>query len=216
MDKVLERMRDLKQPIAEKKINEMIKTHVLTLPGIKSASVDVSREGLDIKVSFSDDRPTVKRRLKFVELVWTSHKRAFVFEPAEPFDYMKDQPTYACVATALTAVLQQLLGLDAKRLKEEKFSTDIGFVTGVMEKDGKLQYDLRRIPLLAQYVHYRVMGQAPLDHLNVKDCWFEGGKIIVRIDNNRIVDQIKGMNLDPASLRRMLKGDFSEFTDEKT
>ena len=84
MDKVLERMRDLKQPIAEKKINEMIKTHVLTLPGIKSASVDVSREGLDIKVSFSDDRPTVKRRLKFVELVWTSHKRAFVFELVVP------------------------------------------------------------------------------------------------------------------------------------
>ena len=57
MDKVLDRMRDLKMPVPERKIGKMLQTHVLVLPGIKSASVDISREGLTIKVGFSDGRP---------------------------------------------------------------------------------------------------------------------------------------------------------------
>jgi len=215
MDKVLERMRDLKMPVSERKVKKMIASHVMALEGIKSAKVGISREGLSVKASFSDGRQTVRRKMKFVELMWTPHKRSFIFEPDESFDYLKDQATYACVVTALATVLQQMLGFTDKKLKEEDFSKEIGQVTGVIEKDGKLYYDLRRIPLLRQYVHYRVMGQAPMDHLNVTDCWFENGKIVVRMDNNKLVDQIKSMNMDPATLRKMMKGDMSDLTEEK-
>ena len=215
MGKVLERMRDLKMPISQRKVNKMITSHVETLEGVRSAKVSITREGLSTKVSFSDSRKTVKRKLNFAKLVWTSHKRAFVFEPAAPFDYMKDHATYACITTTLAAVLQQMLGFNEKKLKEENFSTEIGMVSGVMEKEGKLYYELKRMPLLRQYVHYRVMGQAPMDHLNVTDCWFENGKIVVRIDNNRLVDQIKSMNLDPSELRKMMKGDMSGLTGEE-
>ena len=215
VEKVLERMRDMKVPIAEKKIAQMLATHVEVLPGVKSASVDLSREGLGIKVTFRDERPTLRRQLKFVALVWTSHKRAFVFAPVEPFDYQKDQITYACVVTALATVLQQVMGFTKEKLAEAKFSTEVGFVSGVIEKDGQLHYDIRRVPLLRQYAHFRVMGQAPLEHLNVTDCWIEGGRFMVRIDNNRIVDQIKSMNLDAGALRKMAKGDYSDFTGEK-
>ena len=216
MDKVLEKMRDLKMPISQKKINKMIATHVETLEGVKSAKVDVSSDGLTIKASFRDDRSSIKHKLKFVELIWSSHKRAFVFEPEEKFDVMKDHAAYACVATTIAAALQQMLGFDKKKLEEENFSTEIGnVITGVMEKDGKLFYDLKRIPLLRQYVHYRVMGQAPMDHLNVIDCWFEGGKIVIRIDNNRLVDQIRGMDLSMSDLQKMMKGDPSAATGEE-
>jgi len=215
MDKVLEKMRDLKMPVSQKKINKMIATHVETLDGVRSAKVDVSSDGLTVKASFSDDRPSIKHKLKFVELIWTSHKRAFVFEPEEKFDYLNDHAAYACVATTLAAALQQMLGFDKKKLEEENFSTEIGFVTGVMEKDKKLFYDLKRIPLLRQYVHYRVMGQAPMDHLNVTDCWFENSKIIVRVDNNRLVDQIRNMDLSPADLRKMMKGDPSALSEDE-
>ncbi|MCK4983497.1 MAG: hypothetical protein KAS17_11270 [Victivallaceae bacterium] len=215
MDKVLEKMRDLKMPTSQKKVNKNIETHVETLDGVKSAKVSINSDGLVIKVSFSDKRDTIKRTLGFEELIWTSHKRAFVFKPDTPFDYMKDQAAFACVITTIATVLQQMLGFNDKKLKEENFSTDISMVTGVMEKDGKLYYEMKRIPLLRQYVNYRVMGQAPMDHLNVIDCWFENGKIIVRIDNNRLVDQIRGMDLDPAELRQMMKGDMSGVTGEE-
>jgi hypothetical protein len=208
MDKVLEKMRDLKMPISQKKVNKMIATHVETLEGVKSAKVDINSEGMTIKASFRDERPSIKHKLKFVELIWTSHKKAFVFEFVEKFDVMKDHTAYACVATTIATALQQMLGFDKKKLEEENFSTDIGnVVSGVLEKDGKLYYDLKRIPLLRQYVHYRVMGQAPMDHLNVQDCWFESGKIIIRIDNNRLVDQIRGMNMSMSDLQKMMKGD---------
>ena len=215
MDKVLERMRDLKLPVSQRKINKMIASHVETLDDVKSAKVDLSREGLTVKVSFSDDRPSIKRCLKFVELIWSNHKRSFVFEPEEPFDCLKDHATYACIATTLAAVLKQMLGFTDKNIKDDSFKNDIGPVSGIMEKDGKIFYDIRRVPLLRQYTHYRVMGQAPMDHLNVVDCWFEGSKIMVRIDNNKIVDQIKNMNLDKESLRKMMKGDMSDYTGEE-
>ncbi len=211
MDKMLEKMRDLKMPVSQKNINKLIATHVETLPDVKSAKVDVSSDGLTIKVSFRDGKPSIKRKLNFVELVWNSHKRAFVFEPQDTFDAMKDFATYACVATTLAAALQQMLGFDKKKLEEQNFSTEIGnVVTGVLEKDGKLFYDLKRIPLLRQYVHFRVMGQAPLDHLNVTDCWCESGKIIVRVDNNRLVDQIRSMNMSMSDLQKMMKGQLDE------
>jgi len=216
MDKVLERMRDLKMPIAERKVRKLLDTHVRTLPGVRSADVDISRDGLTVKASYSDGRPASKHILKFVEMVWTSHKRSFVFAPAEPFDYLKDQVAYACVATVLVAILQQMLGMNEKKLEEEKFSTEVGPVTGVLEKDGKLHYDVRRIPVVRQYVNYRVMGQSPVEHLNMTDCWFENGRIVVRVDNNKIVDQIRSMNLDPAALRKMMKGDYSDFMDNET
>ena len=117
MDKVLEKMRDLKMPISQKKINKMIATHVETLDGVKSAKVDVSSDGLTIKASFRDDRSSIKHKLKFVELIWSSHKRAFVFEPEEKFDVMKDHAAYACVATTIATALQQMLGFDKKKLK---------------------------------------------------------------------------------------------------
>jgi hypothetical protein len=215
MDKVLERMRDLKLPVSQRKVNKMIASHVEVLDGVKSAKVDINRDGLYIKASFSDGRQTVKHRLKFVELIWSHHKRSFVFEPDEPFDCLKDHATYACTATTLAAVLKQMLGFTDKKLKDDSFKNDIGPVSGIMEKDGKIYYDIRRIPLLRQYTHYRVMGQAPMDHLNVVDCWFENGRIMVRIDNNKIVDQIKSMNLDQATLRKMMKGDMSDFTGDE-
>ena len=215
MDKVLERMRDLKLPVSQRKINKMIDSHVETLEGVKSAKVDVARDGFHIKVSFKDDRQSIKRVFTFSELIWTSHKRSFVFEPDSPFDFLRDQASYACIVSALATVLMQMLSFTDKKLKDVPFSKEIGPVTGVMEKDGKLYYDVRRIPLLRQYANYRIMGQAIMDHLNVIDCWFENGKIIIRIDNNKIVDQIKNMNIDPAALRKMMKGDLSDYTDEK-
>lgn len=215
MDKVLERMRDLKLPVSQRKINKMIDSHVETLEGVKSAKVDVARDGFHIKVSFKDDRQSIKRIFTFSELIWTSHKRSFVFEPDSPFDFLRDQASYACIVSALATVLMQMLSFTDKKLKDVPFSKEIGPVTGVMEKDGKLYYDVRRIPLLRQYANYRIMGQAIMDHLNVIDCWFENGKIIIRIDNNKIVDQIKNMNIDPAALRKMMKGDLSDYTDEK-
>jgi hypothetical protein len=208
MDKALERMRDWKMPTTQRAIGKQVVTHVLPLPGVSSAKVRISREGLNVKVSFSDGRTALRRELRFVELQWSPHKRAFVFEPVEQFDIQHEREVYACVVSALAAVLQQMLGFNEKKLKEENFSTAIGPVSGVLARDGKLYFDLRRVPLLRQYVHYRVMGQAPMDHLNVQDCWFEGSKIVVRIDNNRLVDQIKGMNLDQATLRKMMKGEM--------
>jgi len=49
-----------------------------------------------------------------------------------------------------------------------------------------------------------VMGQSPLDYLNVIDCWLESGKFIVRIDNNAVVDRLKSM--DPKQLQEAMKG----------
>jgi len=219
MDKVLERMRDLKMPVKSRAVDKLLATHVLTLPGISSAKVDISREGLALKISFSDGRPTIRRALKFVSLLWEPHKRSFVFEPAEPFDYLKDHATYACVATTLAAVMQTMLGFKEEQIKEHNFSTEIGPVTGVIEKDGKLYYDIRRIPLLRQYAHFRVMGQAPIEHVNITDCWCESGKIFLRFDMNRMVDQIKSQlgsgQLDIATLRKMLKGDYSHLTEDE-
>jgi hypothetical protein len=214
MDKALERMRDLKMPIAEKKVRALLATHVACLPGVKHADVDITRGGIVVKASFNDGRPGIRRELAFVELMWTSHKRAFVFRPAASYDYLKDQATYACVAALMVAVLQQMLGFDAKKLKEENFSHEVGPVTGVLDKDGTLHFDLRRIPVTRQYVNYRVMGQSPIEHLNVTDCWFENGRVMVRVDNNKLVDQIRNMNLDPAALRKMMKGDYSDFTGD--
>lgn len=209
MEKALERMRDLKQPVSEGKIKKLLSTHVESINGIKSARVSISHEGFTVKVSYSDDRASTKRKLFFEELVWSSHKRSLVLRPEEPYDVMKDQGTYACIATTLAAVLREMLGMTQKNMKTMEFSTDIGPVSGVMEKEGKHYYDFRRISLLRQYVHYRIHGHAPIDHLNVTDCWCENGKIVVRIDNNKIVDQIKNLNLDPAQLRNMMKGDMS-------
>jgi hypothetical protein len=210
MEKALERMRDLKMSTSEKQIGKLLATHVRVLPTVKSAKVSVSREGLSVRLSFSDGRPSVRRDLRFVELLWTPHKRAFVFAPADEFEIQKEQEVYACVAAALAAVMQQMLGFNEKKLKEENFSTEVGPVTGVLARDGKLSFDLRRVPLLRQYLHFRVMGQAPMDHLNVTDCWCENGKLVVRMDNNRLVDQIKGMDLDPTTLRKMMKGEMGE------
>jgi hypothetical protein len=210
MEKALERMRDLKMPTTEKQINKLLDSHVRVLPGVKSAKVSVARAGLTVKVAYSDGRPSARHELRFVELLWTPHKRAFVFEQVDDLDISKEHAVYACVATALAAVMQQMLGFNEKKLKEESFSTEIGPVTGVLAKEGKLFFDMRRVPLLRQYLHYRVMGQAPMDHLNVQDCWFESGKVVVRIDNNRLVDQIKGMDLDPATLRKMMKGEMGD------
>jgi len=215
MEKMLEKMRDLKMPVSQKNINKLIASHVESLDNVKSAKVDVSNEGLTIKVSFRDGTPSIKRKLNFVELIWTSHKRAFVFEPTENFDISKEFATYACVVTALAAAMQQMLGFDKKKLEEQNFSTEIGnVVSGVLAKDNKLFFDLKRIPLLRQYVHFRVMGQAPLDHLNVTDCWCENGKIVVRVDNNRLVDQIKSMNMSMSDLQKMMKGQLDDSANE--
>lgn len=209
MDKVLERMRDMKMPVTEKAVNKLIDSHMLTLPGIKSAGIDISREGLTVQVKYSDGRPPEKQTLKFVELVWTPHKRAFVFQAEPPFDYQKAYGVYAGVVTCLAAVMRQMLNMGEEKLKEAKFSSEIGpNISGVIEKDGKLWFEPRRVPLLRQYMYFRVMGQVLIDHLNITDCWFENGRVMVRIDNNRVVDQIKSMHLDPAQLRRMMKGDL--------
>ncbi len=211
MDKVLEKMRDLKMPASQKHVNKMLDACVEKVENIKSAKAKIDRGELAIKVSYKDGKPTFKRKLKFVELMWTSHKRSFIFEPEEPFDYQNEHGAYVCVAAALATILQQMLGLKKEQIEEANFNYEVGPVSGVIEKEGKLYYDIRRIPLLKQYAHYRVMGQAPMDHLNVTDCWFESGKVVVRIDNNKIVDQIKNMDLDPAALRKMMKGDMSDF-----
>jgi hypothetical protein len=210
MEKALERMRDLKQPISESKIKKLLATHVETIEGIKSAKVSISHEGFTVKVSYSDGRPATKRTLFFEELVWTSHKRSLVLRPDESYDVTKDHGTYACIVTLLAAVLREMLGMTQKNVKTVEFSTEIGVISGVIEKEGKHYYDFRRVPLLRQYVHYRIHGHAPIDHLNVTDCWCENGKVVVRIDNNKIVDQIKNLNLDPAQLRNMMKGDMSD------
>lgn len=210
VEKALEQMRDLKLPVSEKAVNKLVPTHLLTLPGVKSASIDIAREGLTVAVKYNDGRPAEKQTLRFIELVWTPHKRAFVFQAEPGFDYQKAYGIYAGVVTCLAAVMQQMLNIGEAKLKEANFSTDIGpVVSGVIEKDGKLWYEPRRIPLLRQYMYYRIMGQPVMDHLNVTDCWFENGRIMIRIDNNRIVDQIKSLQLDPAQLRRMLRGDMT-------
>jgi len=209
MDKVLEHMRDMKMPVTEKAVKKLIDSHMLTLPGVTSASIDISREGLTVHVKYSDGRPPEKQFLKFVEMVWTQHKRAFVFQPEPSYDWQKFHGIYAGVVTCLAAVLRQMLNMGEEKLKEANFSSEIGpSISGVMEKDGKLWFEPRRVPVLRQYMYFRIMGQVLIDHLNITDCWFENGRIIVRIDNNRIVDQIKSMNLDSAQLRRMMKGDL--------
>ena len=210
MEKVLEKMRDLKMSAKQKHVNKMVDACVENIDNIKSAKAEINRAELALKISYKDGTPTFKRKLKFVELMWTSHKRSFVFEPEEPFDYKKEQGAYLCVVATLATILQQMLGMKKEMIEEANFSHEVGPITGVMEKDGKLFYDVKRIPLLRQYANYRMMGQAPMDHLNVVDCWFESGKAVVRIDNNRIVDQIKGMNLDPAALRKMMQGDIGD------
>lgn len=206
MDKVLERMRDLKQPISDGKIKKLIATHVLTLPHVKSAKCSITRDGFDIKVSYDDSRDSTRRVLAFEQWIWTPQKRALVVTPDKPYDPTSDQGTYSCLVTALAAILREMLGMNEKTLKEDPFSTEIGPIAGVIEKEGKHYYEFRRIPLLKQYVNYRLQGQCPIDHLNVVDAWCENGKFIVRIDNNKIVDQIKNMDLDPAQLRQMMKG----------
>lgn len=209
MEQALERMRDMKMPVTERAVNKLIDSHILTLPGVRAASIAISREGLTVQVKYSDGRPPEKQFLKFVEMVWTPHKRAFVFQAEPRFDYQQAYGIYAGVVTCLAAVLRQMMNMGEEKMKEANFSTDIGpSISGVIEKDGKLWYEPRRIPLLRQYMHFRVMGQVLIDHLNITDCWFENGRIMVRIDNNRVVDQIKSMNLDPAQLRRMMKGDL--------
>ncbi len=210
MEKVLEKMRDLKMSAKQKHVNKMVDACVENIDNIKSAKAEINRAELAIKVSYKDGTPTFKRKLKFVELMWSSHKRSFIFEAEDPFDYKNEQGAYLCVTATLATILQQMLGMKKEMIEEANFSHEVGPITGVMEKDGKLFYDVKRIPLLRQYANYRMMGQAPMDHLNVVDCWFESGKAVVRIDNNRIVDQIKGMNLDPAALRKMMQGDTSD------
>jgi len=210
MEKVLEKMRDLKMSAKQKHVNKMVEACLEKTDNIKSAKAEINRAELALKISYKDGTPTFKRKLKFVELMWTSHKRSFVFEAEEPFDYKKEKGAYLCVVATLATILQQMLGMKKEMIEEANFSHEVGPITGVMEKDGKLFYDVKRIPLLRQYANYRMMGQAPMDHLNVVDCWFENGKAVVRIDNNRIVDQIKGMNLDPAALRKMMQGDTSD------
>jgi len=196
-------------PVTEKAVKKLIDSHMLTLPGVASASIDISREGLTVQVKYSDGRPPEKQFLKFVEMVWTPHKRAFVFQPEPPFDWQKSHGIYAGVVTCLAAVVRQMLNMGEEKMKEANFSSEIGpSISGVMEKDGKLWFEPRRVPLLRQYMYFRVMGQVLMDHLNITDCWFEHGRIMVRIDNNRVVDQIKSMHLDPSQLRRMMKGDL--------
>ena len=212
IDKALEKMRDLKQPTKEKEINKLLETHVAVLPGVKSADVDINSDCITFKVKFTDDRATLVRKLTFKKLIWDSQKRAFVFGfTEEKFDVLQDHITYACVCTMLVAVLKQLLGINEKTLEHFKtdFTTEIGPITGnVMEKDGEIFYELKRIPVLRQYAYIKVMGQSPLDHMNVTDCWVERGQMVVRIDNQKIVDQIKSMNLSPEQLKQMMQGKF--------
>ncbi|MCX7846807.1 MAG: hypothetical protein N2595_02070 [bacterium] len=213
LEKALEQMRDMKMPVPEKAVRKLIPSHMLTLPGVKSAAIDIRREGLRVQVKYRDGRPTERQFLRFVELVWTGHKRAFVFQPDPPFEYQKAYGIYAGVVTCLAAVLRQMLNVGEAQLKAAQFTSEIGpGVSGVIEKEGKLWFEPRRVPLLRQYMYFRIMGQPVMDHVNITDCWFENGRIMVRIDNNRVVDRIKQMNLDPEQLRRMLRGDMSALT----
>jgi len=215
MEKVLEKMRDLKMSASQKQVNKMIDACVENIDNIKSAKVAINRSELVIKAVYNDDTPIFKCKLKFVELVWTSHKRSFVFEAEEPFDYKNEYGGYVCVVATLATILQQMLGMKKDMIAEAGFSHHVGPISGVLEKNSKLFYDVKRIPLLRQYANYRMMGQAPMDHLNVTDCWLENGKAIVRIDNNRIVDQIKSMNLNPADLRKMMQGEIGDTEKQK-
>lgn len=212
LDKALENMRDLKMPVKEGVIEDMLETHVNGKYGIKKANVDLSRDGIDVKVTFEDDRPTLKRHLNFEKMVWLSHKKGFNFTCTEAYDAEHDFPTYACVAVTLAALLRQIMGLNEKKNPyKAEFSTEIGGdVEGVRVSEGVINFDIRRVPLLRQYAYYRIMGQCPLEHLNVVDCWLESGKFIVRIDNNALVEKIKSMNLTPEQMRELQQGLPSE------
>ena len=212
IEKALEKMRDLKQPVKEKEINKLLETHVAILPNIKSADIDINSERIAIKVKFKDDKPTLIRELTFKKLIWDTQKRAFVFGfHKEKFDILQDQVTYACICTMLIAALKQLLGINEKTMDHFKteFSKEIGPVTGIIEKDGEIFYELKRIPVLRQYAYVKVMGQSPLDHMNITDCWIESGQMTIRINNEKIVNQIKSMNLSPEQLRQMMQGQFN-------
>ena len=69
LDKVLERMRDMNVPVSQRAVGKLLATHVLPLPGVKSASVDISRDGLTVKLAYTDQRPAVKQHLRFAELL---------------------------------------------------------------------------------------------------------------------------------------------------
>ena len=59
-------------------------------------------------------------------------------------DLMAETQVEVIVATALAAVLQVMLGFKDDTLKEQKFTTDIGPVSGIIEKDGDVDYEAHR------------------------------------------------------------------------
>ena len=203
MEKAIENMRDMKAPVKEGTVNDFIEECLYGKNGIKKASVDLSRDGVEVKVSYSDGRESTKRTLEFEKMIWTPQKKAFNFICGdEPLDW----GTYACVCVTLATLLRQIMGFNEKKKPyKDEFSRVIPpIIEGILQKDGKVNFDLRRVPFLRQYYYFKVMGQAPLDYLNVVDCWLEGGKFIVRIDNNAVVDKLKSM--DPKQLQEAMKG----------
>ena len=211
MEKAIENMRDLKVPVKEGVANELIEQCIVGKNGIKKASVDLSRDGVAVKVVFSDDRETIKRTLGFEKMIWTPQKKAFNFRCGDaPIEW----PVYACVAVTLGALLRQIMGFNEKKTPyKDEFSKEVGdLMEGILQRDGIVNFDLRRVPFLRQYYYFRVMGQCPLDFLNVVDCWLEGGKFIVRIDNNAVVDRLKAMG--PEKLKEAMKGFKEEATEE--
>jgi len=203
MEKAIENMRDMKAPVKEGVVNDLIEECLAGKNGIKKASVDLSRDGVEVKISFTDGRETEKRRLEFEKMIWTPQKKAFNFICGEePLSW----PCYACFCVTIAAILRQIMGFNEKKTPyKDEFSREIPpVIEGILQKEGKVNFDLRRVPFLRQYYYFKVMGQSPLDYLNVIDCWLESGKFIVRIDNNAVVDKLKGM--DPQKLQEAMKG----------
>lgn len=202
MEKAIENMRDLKTPVKEGAVNDLIEQCLNGKNGVKKASVDLSRDGVEVKVSYSDGRETEKRLLGFDKMIWTPQKKAFIFNCGdEPISW----GVYAAVCVTLGTLLRQIMGFNEKKTPyKDEFSKEIQpMIEGILQKEGKVNFDLRRVPFLRQYYYFKVMGQSPLEYLNVVDCWLEGGKFIVRIDNNAVVDKLKSM--DPKQLQEAMK-----------
>ena len=202
MEKAIENMRDLKVPVKEGAVNDLIEQCLVGKNGVKKASVDLSRDGVEVKISYSDGRDSEKRLLGFEKMIWTPQKKAFNFTCGEePLSW----GVYACMCVTLGTLLRQIMGFNEKKSPyKDEFSKDIQpIIEGILQKEGRVNFDLRRVPFLRQYYYFKVMGQSPLEYMNVVDCWLEGGKFIVRIDNNAVVDKLKSM--DPKQLQEAMK-----------
>lgn len=203
LEKAIENMRDLKIPVKESSVNELLEKCLWGKGGIKKASVDLSRDGVAVKVTFEDGREAVKRTLEFEKMIWTPQKKAFNFRCGdEPVQW----EVYACIAVTLGCIARQVLGFNEKKCPyKDDFSCEVGpLAEGMLQREGIANFDMRRVPFLRQYYYFKVMGQSPLEHLNLVDCWLEGGKFIVRMDNNAVVDKLKGMN--PEQLKAAMQG----------